>query len=173
MRKEVGPVTVLYNNAGVIYWKSFLESDFHYDEDVIKLNLLSYMWTIREFLPSMISTGRGHIVSTCSVSAFFRFTHLTSYVASKYALNGFLETLKLEIRKHPAKPKIEFSTVYPAFVKTPMVNQAVTWEPRYNVPGLVQMDTKYVAEKIVQGILLEKERIVVPDMAKYMDILYR
>lgn len=173
VRKDVGIVSVLINNAGLAYYGKFLEANAAAEEKVFRVNTLSYMWITREFLPDMILAGTGHLVSISSVVALSRFTHLSSYNASKYALQGFLETLKLELRQHPSKPKVTVTTVYPGFVKTPMAGEFYSWKPRYDLPGLVPMDPKYVAKKIMQAIVLKRERLVVPQISELMDIFYR
>lgn len=122
-------MTVLYNNAGLAYPSLFQDANPMLEERVIQVNLLSYLWTIREFLPGMIERGSGHLVSTCSGIAFIRSRYLTSYAASKYGLRGFLESLKVEMRMHPEKPDIKISTVYPGWINTPMAAGA-TWKPR-------------------------------------------
>lgn len=129
VRKEVGQVTILFNNAGLVQINSFLDMTPAMEEKIMLVNLMSYMWTIREFLPDMIESGKGHIVNTCSGLGHMRFRYLSAYVASKFGLRGFIDCLKLEMRIHPKKPDIRFSTVYPSFVKTNMTT-GMTWKPR-------------------------------------------
>lgn len=125
----MGRITILYNNAGLAYVAPFEQGDSQLEEKIIQVNLLSYMKTIKLFLPDMIRAGRGHIVSTCSALAFFRFRYVTSYTASKYGLRGFIESLKLEMNVHPKKPSIAFTTVYPGWIRTPMT-EGISWKPR-------------------------------------------
>lgn len=128
----MGCVTVLYNNAGLACPSLFQEANAAMEEKVIQVNLMSYLWTIREFLPGMIERGSGHLVSTCSGIAFVRSQYLTSYAASKHGLRGFIESLKLEMRMHPGKPDIKISTVYPGWINTPMAAGA-SWKPRLTI----------------------------------------
>lgn len=142
---------------------------------MIKVNLLSYMWTIREFLPGMLKNRKGHLVCTCSGLGFYRFSHLTAYCASKYGLRGFLESLKLEMRMMNPDDDwvIKFSTIYPGFVKTPMT-APLTWKPRYrNVRALDFLDVEWAAKEIVDGILKEKEEIFVPGSVSILKWFYR
>lgn len=164
---------MLFNNAGIARTQPFLDADPSYEEMVIKVNLLSYMWTLREFLPDMVEKGKGHVICMCSALAGYRYQTLTSYCASKYGLRGFLETLQLEIREHPKKPNISFSTVYPGVVNTPLADGQLKHDFRYNVKGLQPMDPKHVARCIIDGILKEEKTIVIPNFYKYVDIFYR
>lgn len=129
VKQEVGHVSILFNNAGLIRYSPFLEADPVMDEKILKVNLLSYMWITREFLPEMIQRGKGHLVQTGSGLGFYRWKHLTSYVASKYGLRGFIDSLRVEMQLHPKKPDIKFTTIYPAWIKTPMMT-GVSWKSR-------------------------------------------
>ncbi|CAL8122368.1 unnamed protein product [Orchesella dallaii] len=167
VKSEVGVVTILFNNAGLSDYSEFLNANPVREEKVIKVNLFSYMWTIREFLPDMIERGEGHLVQTCSGLGFWRFNALTSYCASKYGLRGFIRTLQLEMRMHTKKPNIKFSTIYPGWVKTPMLD-VVSWEPRYKT-FMTPMDPDYVCDKIIEGIQKETEEIMIPQGLAFLD----
>lgn len=170
VREQAGSVTMLINNAGISPYKMFLDSDPETEERVLRVNLLSQMWTIREFLPAMIKDGGGHIVSTCSGVALFRFRYLSSYVASKYGLRGFLETLRLEMGLHPAKPRIKITVIYPGWMETEMTS-GIIWKPRYNYMPFLQMKPNQMAEGIVDGILKEQEEIYFPKILRYLTLL--
>jgi len=129
VKSEVGVVTVLFNNAGLSMYSSFLESNPVMEEKVIQVNLMSCFWTIREFLPGMIERGEGHLVQTCSALGFWRHQYLAAYVASKYGMRGLIKSLRLEMQRHPKKPNIKFSTIYPGWTRTPMLDP-VSWTPR-------------------------------------------
>lgn len=88
----------------------------------IQVNLISHFWTLREFLPSMIAEGRGHVVTSCSVLGMKGVRKAVAYCGSKFAVRGYIEALESELRHLPNKPNIKFTTVYPFFVDTPMVD---------------------------------------------------
>ena len=63
IRRDVGSVTMIVNNAGISHFKSFIECD---EEDFVKtlrINLFSSYWILKEFLPSMLKKNHGHIIS--------------------------------------------------------------------------------------------------------------
>ncbi|NXV74306.1 S16C6 reductase, partial [Atlantisia rogersi] len=68
VRKEVGDVTILINNAGILLGKKFCDipdADF---EKTLRVNFFSQVWTCKAFLPAMIACNRGHLVSTASAA---------------------------------------------------------------------------------------------------------
>lgn len=70
VRKEIGVVTVLINNAGIATGKPVLDLSFQEIEKTIQINLLSSFYTIKAFLPDMMLRGRGYIVTIASVLGY-------------------------------------------------------------------------------------------------------
>jgi all-trans-retinol dehydrogenase (NAD+) len=68
----------------------------------------------------MIEANHGHIATSCSIAGFFGGRGDAPYCASKFGIRGLIETLRSEIRNHPLKPLINFTTIYPYFVHTPI-----------------------------------------------------
>lgn len=82
VRQEVGKVTILINNAGIVSGKRFLETP---DDKIIKtfeVNAISHFWTTKAFLPDMMATNKGHIVSIASVAGLSGSVRLSDYCAS-------------------------------------------------------------------------------------------
>ncbi len=63
IRKDVGNVTIIVNNAGISHFKSFVECDENSFIETLQVNLFSSYWILKEFLPSMLSKNHGHIIS--------------------------------------------------------------------------------------------------------------
>lgn len=83
VRKEIGVVTVLINNAGIATGKPVLDLSFQEIEKTIQINLLSSFYTIKAFLPDMMLRGRGYIVTIASVLGYMSPARLSAYGASK------------------------------------------------------------------------------------------
>lgn len=63
IRRDVGNVTMIINNAGISHFKSFMECSEEEFISTLRINLFSSYWILKEFLPSMISKNHGHIVT--------------------------------------------------------------------------------------------------------------
>lgn len=122
---EVGYVTILFNNAGVVGLGDLLSQKPEHIQRTIDVNLTSHFWILRAFLPEMIEQNYGHIVTTCSLAGHIGIPYDAPYVASKFGVKGYLESVKAELRLHPLKPKIRFTTVFPSFVNTPLVSRII------------------------------------------------
>lgn len=91
---------MLINNAGIVSGKKLLEISNEMAELTLKVNTLSHVYTVKEFLPSMIKKNHGHIVTIASSAGHAGVPGLVDYCASKFGAVGFDEALRLEIKKN-------------------------------------------------------------------------
>jgi short-subunit dehydrogenase len=107
-------VDILINNAGIGMRKPFVETPLETIEELMRTNYLGTVYCTHEVLPSMLARGRGHIVNISSVAGHIGTLNMAGYCASKFAINGFSESLYPEL-----KPRgIAVSVVCPGPVKT-------------------------------------------------------
>ena len=98
MEREISPIDILINNAG-IETQDFVEDiEEHKISDVLATNLLAPIRLTRQALPQMIERGRGHLVYTSSMAAITPAPGLAAYCASKAGLSRFAETVRMETK---------------------------------------------------------------------------
>lgn len=68
VRAQIGCIDILVNNAGIVNGKRLLQLDDSKIVKLLEINTLSHFWTVKAFLPDMISRRRGHIVSIASIA---------------------------------------------------------------------------------------------------------
>lgn len=117
IRRDVGDVTIIINNAGIQSFKSFLECKEEEFISVLRVNLLASYWILREFLPGMLSRNHGHVVSIASSSGLFGFCHMSDNCTSKFALIGMMESLDHELTLAGYDGVIT-TLVYPSSINT-------------------------------------------------------
>jgi short-subunit dehydrogenase len=83
-------------------------------EWLLNVNVLGTIETVRVFLPGLRASGDAHVLVTCSVSSLFATPRLAAYTASKMAVLGFAETLRLEL----AEEGIPVTALLPAGMAT-------------------------------------------------------
>lgn len=83
---EVGYVTILFNNAGVVGLGDILSQPPAKMEATMDVNVLSHFWILRSFLPQMIDQSYGHVVTTCSLAGHIGIPFDAAYAASKVNL---------------------------------------------------------------------------------------
>ena len=131
VRKALGPVLVLINNAGVTGFKEFLKiTDDRWDR-IMQVNLNGPFYCTQAVLPDMVDAGWGRVVNISSSSAQSGQPYMVHYVTSKAGLVGFTKALALEVG-----PKgITVNTIPPGFIDTPMLR---TSEERGVLGGTVE-----------------------------------
>jgi len=157
--RQFGKPDILINCAGIIkadYFENISYEDF---DAVMKTNVYGARNMIAALLPVMKGSG-GYIVNVSSAAGLMGMFSYTAYGASKFALVGFSDCLRSEMKQH----NIHVSVVCPPEVKTPMnQEEAKTIPPEaLAVKHLAGVLTpEYVAKTVVKGIL-KKEFLIIP-----------
>ncbi|KAL2739099.1 short-chain dehydrogenase/reductase family 16C member 6 [Vespula maculifrons] len=94
---SIRAVTILINNAGVINIRKFWKTPDNLLTRTMNVNIMSHFWTVKAFLPGMIESNKGHIVSIASVVGHIAFPNSVEYCTLKYAVVGFNEALQMEL----------------------------------------------------------------------------
>ncbi|KAM0731505.1 Short-chain dehydrogenase/reductase family 16C member 6 [Formica fusca] len=149
MRKiGVPDVTILINNAAVLYHKPYLSFDSDDVEKTFNVNVLSHFWTIEAFLPMMLQKNSGHIVAISSMCGMYGVSQKVAYCSSKFAVRGLMEALHEEVRLDERKSNIHFTTIYPFYVDTGLAK-----DPKYRFPYIFSVVTpEYAAREIIKAI---------------------
>lgn len=112
--EKFGRADVLCNNAAVAWAGKFEDWTLESWEQIININLWSVIYGCHYFYPRMIKQGGGHIVNTASGAALNPLPMMSAYCTTKFAVEGFSETLRAEAGLH----NIGVTSVCPGIVKT-------------------------------------------------------
>ncbi len=180
-----GVVHQVYNNAGIAFSRTVLQSDWADYERVLRVNLHGVVHGTQAFLPHLVRSGGGHVVNVSSLNGYLAQPEMSHYCTSKFAVRGFTETLRAEMLASGAPVKV--SVVHPGGVATSIADNAVTHaaaaglevtpadEARrraYN-EKLLRMDPQQAAAIIVDGVEAGRFRIRVGRDAVLVDRLVR
>jgi short-subunit dehydrogenase len=119
---EAGRVDVLINNGGISQRSLTLETDLEVDYRIMNINFFGAVILTKALLPSMVEQGGGAIAVTSSISGKFGFPLRSAYAASKHAVQGFFETLGIELRAQ----NISVTIAMPGRVRTNISLHALT-----------------------------------------------
>lgn len=147
VKARQGPVDVLINNAGIIVGKYFHEHSLEDIDRTLDVNAKAPMYISREFLPEMLARNSGHICNIASSAGLTSNPKMAVYAASKWALIGWSDSLRLELQQ--LKKAVKITTVNPYYIDTGMFKGV-----RSKIPLLKQ---EKVAKKIIKAI--ENDRI--------------
>jgi len=157
LKKEVGNVDVLVNNAGIVSGASFLECTDIQIEKTMQVNIMAHFWTVKSFLPDMIKNNYGHIITIASAAGTCGVAGLADYCASKFAAVGFDESLRQELRKKRING-VKTTVVCPFYINTGMFEGAKTKLPIM----LPILQPEYVVNQIVSAAKREKAVLYLP-----------
>ena len=117
--KEHGTVDILFNNAGIVVSSYFWEHTNDEIERTMRINSEAMMYICRAFLPGMMEKGAGRIVNMASAAGLLSNPKMSVYCASKWAVNGWSDSLRLELEEK-GYDNICVTTVTPGYVNTGM-----------------------------------------------------
>jgi 3-dehydrosphinganine reductase len=152
---------VVVNSAGVINVGEFVEMSPEFFAGNIDSGFWSVVNPCRAIVPTMIERGSGHLVNVSSVAGFLGIYGYTSYSAAKYAVMGFTEALRCEL-----KPRgVATSIVCPPDTDTPALDREKSMRPPETdaIAGTIKaIPPERVARSIVQGVERGKY-LIIPD----------
>ena len=165
--EEVGEVTLLFNNAGIMPCKPLLSFSASEVRSQFSVNVLSHFWTIKQFLPRMIKNQKGHIVAMSSVAGLNGAPNLTPYCSTKFAVKGLMDSLFLELRAHHRDLNpIQLTTVHPYVVTTGLAKN-----PSSRFMSILPYTTpKKAAELTLAAVRTNQEEAFIPS---FLSPLYR
>lgn len=124
VREELGPVTILVNNAGITGVVPFLELTDEQWDRMMEVNLKGTFIVTQEVVPDMIAAGWGRIVNISSSSAQSGAARMAHYSASKGGIIALTKTLAQELGPHG----ITVNNIPPRFVMGTIMSEATLGE---------------------------------------------
>jgi NAD(P)-dependent dehydrogenase (short-subunit alcohol dehydrogenase family) len=114
-------VDVLVNNAGVAFAGRFLDTSLDDFDWVMNVNLRGVVHGCHYFAPAMVARGSGgQIINISSVLGFWGAPQVSAYVASKFAVLGFSQSLRAELARH----RVGVTAICPGMIATSIVDHA-------------------------------------------------
>jgi len=157
VRDLVGPVDVLFNNAGVVSGRRLMEIPDEKIEAVMGVNVMALYWVTKSFLPDMLARNSGHVVTMASAAGLLGVDRQTDYAASKSAAIGFTRSLRVEL-KQTGHTGVKTTIVEPFFVNTGMFEGVKTRFPSI----LPILDQDYVTDRVIEAVRRNKQDFKMP-----------
>ncbi|MEQ9230962.1 MAG: SDR family oxidoreductase [Cyclobacteriaceae bacterium] len=156
-----GHIDLLINNGGISQRSLIIETDMEVDRRVMEVNYFGSVAVTKAVLPSMVKRQIGHVVIITSAVGIITTKFRSGYSASKHALHGFFDTLRIE---HHAD-NIAVTIVCPGFIRTSISLQALTGDgkPQQKMDETTGggMSAERCAFLIVKAIERKKEEVYV------------
>jgi len=172
--EKYGRLDYLFNNAGIAVGGEARDVSIDDWRNVLNINLNGVVHGVAATYPVMVKQGFGHIINTASIEGLVAFPGNASYVASKHAVVGLSNALRVEGKDLG----VRVSAVCPGHIKTAIFNDSkmVNIERKKvleyvaKVPGITPAQC---AKEIFKGVEKNKAVIVVTALAKILYALQR
>lgn len=159
--RELGPVDVLVNNAGVAVVAPFCRTKAADWDWIFGVNVQGPLRLTRALLPAMIARGSGHIVVVASLAGLIGAPGMVAYSTTKFALVGFTESLRLEL----VGSGVGVTTVCPGHVRTNLHRATRYDNPGFHrfleeAPSYYGLTAAEVAKRLVAAVRTKKPLLV-------------
>jgi 3-dehydrosphinganine reductase len=166
------PVDVLINNAGYAIPGYFQDLPLSMYDEMMSTNFMGAMHLTKLLVPSMMERGSGHVTFVSSLVGLMGIFGYTAYAPSKFALRGFAEALRCEVKPYG----VAVSVCYPPDTDTPGYieeNKHKPHETRALEGNAKALSPDEVADKLLQGMAAGKFHILCNGSSWFADFMHR
>lgn len=148
VKSEVGDVDILVNCAGIVRGNNTFDKQTVQDIDLtMDINANAPMYVALAVLPDMLRRDRGHICNIASAAGMLGVPKLSVYCASKWAVIGWTESMRVELKQ--ARSHVRVTSVAPYFINTGMFDGV-------NSKVFPILDPENTAAKIIRAVEVGK-----------------
>lgn len=148
VKSEVGEVEILVNCAGIVRGNNTFDKQTVQDIDLtMDINANAPMYVALAVLPDMLRRDRGHICNMASAAGMLGVPKLSVYCASKWAVIGWTESMRVELKQ--ARSHVRVTSVAPYFINTGMFDGV-------NSKVFPILDPENTAAKIIRAVEVGK-----------------
>lgn len=148
VNEQVGAPDVLFNNAGIAYLGKFLDSGLEQWQRVLKVNLMGVVHGCYHFIPLMLAAGGPRqVVNVSSTASYAPSPSMASYAASKFAVAGFCDVLRMEL----AGSQIGVTDVCPGVINTAITASGAA--PSMQGKQLQRLQDYYIKEGCLPDVV--------------------
>jgi short-subunit dehydrogenase len=170
--EKYGTVHILINNAGLSMRASFDDVDLKVLQKLMNINFWGTVYCTKYALPYIVA-NRGSVVGVSSVAGFHGLPGRTGYSASKFAIHGFLETIRIE----NLKKGLHVMVIAPGFTSSEIRKHALTADgtEQGNSPREEgkMMSPEYVAKWVLKGIRKKKRNKILTWSGRFTALFQR
>jgi NAD(P)-dependent dehydrogenase (short-subunit alcohol dehydrogenase family) len=179
VQRDFGRASLLVNNAGVALMGTLAELSLDDFAWLIGINFWGVVYGCKFFLPLLAREPDAHIVNVSSIFGLIGPPGQTAYSSSKFAVRGFSESLREELRQTTA---IKVTSVHPAGIATPIahkaraaqgVTAAARQEAEEHFKKVATIPPEEAARVIIKGVLGNKNRVLIGSDAYRVDRIQR
>lgn len=159
--KEFGTIDYLINCGGISQRSYAKDTPIETDRKIMEVNFWGSVAVTKSVLPIMLEKKSGHIIVISSISGKFGFFLRSAYSASKHALHGFFESLRLEV----FKDNIKVTLVCPGKINTSIAHNALNEKGEKSKSSAISsyrgLSPEECANQIIKAIKKNKAEVFI------------
>jgi 3-dehydrosphinganine reductase len=148
-----GTPDVIFNSAGLSQPGYIQDLSLDVFKQLMDVNYFGTVYVIKAALPGMMARGSGHIINISSIAGYLGVFGYSAYGATKFAVTGFSEVLRAELKGHG----IRVSVAFPPDTDTPQLEYEEPFKPA-ETKAISGNAKALSAEKVAGSILKQAER---------------
>lgn len=169
---SMGKIDVLVNNAGISMRALFNDLDLAVLKQIMDINFWGTVYCTKYALPELLKV-KGSVIGVSSIAGYKGLPGRTGYSASKFAMNGFLESLRVE----NLKTGLHVMTACPGFtasnIRNVALNKNAVSQGETSMDEGKMMTSEEVAEIIVNGLQKRKRDLIMTGQGKLTVLLQK
>jgi short-subunit dehydrogenase len=163
--KRAEGLDLLVANAGVLHYAPFADQEIDEAEQMVRVNVLGTLYTVKAALPHMLGRARGHIVILSSAAGLRSFPWGAVYGGSKAFDRGFAEALRHEL----SGTGVSLTTVYPGEYATTIIDHQRDRLPDWRA-NEAERPVGELVEAILKGIEDDARAVYAPPVVRVLGL---
>jgi short-subunit dehydrogenase len=159
--RQAGGLELVVANAGIAHYAPFAALPIERAEEMVRINLLGTLYTVKVTLPRMLDRAQGHVVVVASGASLRAFPWAATYGATKSAQSAFAEALRHEL----SGTGVSISTVFPGEIATDLhAHERDRMPDWYRAHEAIP--PRLVADAIVRAVEEDRRTAYVPGIVR-------
>ncbi len=157
--KSFGRIDVLICNAGISYRSVFENANLDVFEKLFKINFFGSIYSVKYSIPYLLKS-KGSIIAISSLNGFIATPTRSAYVSSKHAMQGFFDSLRLELIKKDIHVMVACPGYFESNFRKNTLKNDGNKEGNSSRDEKGMMSAEYISEKIFEGYKNKKRDLI-------------
>ena len=162
---EAGGIDLLVANAGIAHYGPFVDVDVGLAEEMVQVNILGTIYTLKAGIEPMLDRGRGHVVVVSSAAGLRTFPWAATYGATKAAGRALAEGLRHEL----SGTGVGLTTSFPGETKTDLHAHERDRMPDWH-RGDSAVEPEQVAAEIIAAVEADRRAVYTPAIIRALGL---
>ncbi|MER2111593.1 MAG: SDR family NAD(P)-dependent oxidoreductase [Solibacillus isronensis] len=165
---QLPPIDIAILNAGLGYFESAVDLADQEIDQMLDVNVRAPIYLAKRLAPAMIERKKGHFIFVGSQAGKVATKKASVYAASKHAITGFVNGLRLELAEY----NIHVTGIYPGPIDTPFIQKADATNAYKEAIGKFLLPPEKVAKEVVHAIEKRPREVNLPRIMSVTSKLY-